>query len=133
MTEEDRGLGIRWFEEVWNKGRRDVIAEMLAPDAVLHEGGVDSVGPEGFYPLFDRMRAAFSEVCVTVHDTNTEFRLLCEFMGVPATQRTVHMAGISIIRVAGGRLVEAWQNWDMLGLLEQIQGMQRSATYVSAH
>jgi hypothetical protein len=64
MTEEDRGLGTRWFEEVWNKGRREVIAEMLAPDAVLHEGGVDSVGPEGFYPFFDRLRAAFSELRV---------------------------------------------------------------------
>jgi hypothetical protein len=58
MTEEERDLGTRWFEEVWNKGRRDAIPEMLAPDSVLHEGGQDSVGPDGFYPLFDRMQSA---------------------------------------------------------------------------
>jgi hypothetical protein len=29
MTENERDLGRRWFEEVWNKGRRDAIAEML--------------------------------------------------------------------------------------------------------
>jgi hypothetical protein len=39
MTEDERGLGRRWFEEVWNRGRREAIPEMLAPDGVLHEGG----------------------------------------------------------------------------------------------
>ncbi len=36
------------------------------------------------------------------------------------------------MRVANGQLIEAWQNWDMLGMLEQIQGLRKSATYVSA-
>jgi hypothetical protein len=53
MTEQERDLGRRWFEEVWNRGRRDAIAEMLSPDSVLHEAGSDSIRPEGFYPLFD--------------------------------------------------------------------------------
>jgi hypothetical protein len=35
MTKQERDLGRRWFEEVWNKGRRVAIAEMLPPDAVL--------------------------------------------------------------------------------------------------
>src|SRR5579872_6315660 len=69
MTELDRGLGKRWFEEVWNKRRREAIAEMLAPRAVLHEGNEECVGPEGFYPFFDRLTAAFSEFHVTVHET----------------------------------------------------------------
>src|SRR5271157_2692027 len=68
MTELERGLGSQWFEEVWNKGRREAIAELLAPDAVFHEGKTDCVGPEGFYEFFDRLNAAFSEFCVTVHD-----------------------------------------------------------------
>jgi|SRR5579871_738517 len=143
MTEQERSLGTRWFEEVWNQGRRAAIAEMLAPDAVLHEGGSDSVGPQGFYPFFDRLNAAFSEFQVAVHDTIAEGDRLCvrwtcrckhtgNFMGIAATQRTVEVTGISIIRVANGRMTEGWQNWDMLALVEQIQGFQRSATYVSA-
>jgi steroid delta-isomerase-like uncharacterized protein len=143
MTEEERGLGTRWFEEVWNKGDRAAIAEMLSPDAVLHEGGNDSVGPEGFYAFYDRLNAAVSEFRVTVHDTIVEgdracVRWTCECkhtgdgLGVPATGKTVHVTGISILRIAGGRMVEGWQNWDMLGLLEQIQGLKRSGTYVSA-
>ncbi len=143
MTELERSLGTRWFEEVWNKGRRAAIAEMLAPDGVLHEGGTDCVGPEGFYPFFDRLNAAFSEFRVTVHDTIAEGDRVCVrwtctckhsggALGMPASDRTVHVTGISIMRIANGRLVEGWQNWDMLGMLEQIQGSPKSATYVSA-
>ena len=47
MTDEARRLGLRWFEEVWNKKRREAIGEMFAPDGVLHEGGRDTVGPRG--------------------------------------------------------------------------------------
>jgi len=143
MTEQDRTFGARWFEEVWNKGRREAIAEMLPPDGVLHEGRTDSVGPEGFYAFYDRLKAAFSDFHVTVHNTIAEGDLSCvrwscsckhtgDGLGMPATHKTVHVTGMSMIRIANGRMAECWQNWDMLGLMEQIQGSNRSATYVSA-
>jgi steroid delta-isomerase-like uncharacterized protein len=143
MTDVDRALGSRWFEEVWNKGNRAAIAEMLAPGAVLHEGDTDSVGPEGFYRFYDRLNAAFSDIHVVVHDTIAEGDRVCvrwtcsckhtgDGLDMPPTQRTVHVTGISIFRIANGRLLEGWQNWDMLGMLEQIRGSSRSATYVSA-
>ena len=122
VTEEERGLGERWFEEVWNKGRRDAIPEMLAPDGVLHEGGLDSVGPDGFYPLFDRIQAAMEGIRTTVHETIA--------VGIPASGKTVYATGITIMRIADGKAVEGWQNWDMLGMMEQIQGTGRAATYV---
>ena len=145
MTENERDLGRRWFEEVWNKGRRDAIPEMLAPNGVLHDGDFDSVGPEGFYPFFDRLNANLSGIHVTVHDSIAEGDRLCvrwtaagkhtgDGLGVPATGKPVHMTGISIIRVAEGKLIEAWQNWDMLGLMEQIRGAEKpAATYAAAH
>jgi len=43
---------------------------------------------------------------------------------------TIHVTGISILRVSGGRIVEGWQNWDMLGMMEQINGLSRAATYI---
>jgi hypothetical protein len=56
VTEYERNLGRRWFEEVWNKGRREAIAEMLALGAVVHDGGIDTSGAEGFCPFYDRLR-----------------------------------------------------------------------------
>ena len=143
MTGQNRAIAIRWFDEVWNKGRRDAIAEMLAPDAVLHEGNSDSVGPEGFYPFFDRLNAAFSDFQVTVDDTIAEDDRICVrwscrckhtgyALGAPPTNKTVHMTGITIMRIVSGRMVEGWQNWDMQGMFEQINGIKRAPTYVSA-
>jgi len=143
MTEIERGLGRRWFEEVWNRGRRSAIAEMLAPDGVIHDGGVDTLGPEGFYPFFDRIQATLSELQVSVDDSIVEGNTLCarwsctakhtgNGLGIPPSGRTVHLTGITIARVEDGKVVEAWQNWDMLGMLEQITGGAKSATYLGA-
>jgi steroid delta-isomerase-like uncharacterized protein len=141
MTGQDRNLGTRWFDEVWNKGRREAIAEMLAPDAVLHEGGLDSVGPEGFYPLFDRIRNAFSQIQTTVHDTFAEGDRICirwsfqakhsgPGLGIPPSGKNVDATGITIMRIDSGKAVEGWQNWDMLGMLDQIRGGAKAPTYV---
>jgi steroid delta-isomerase-like uncharacterized protein len=43
-----------------------------------------------------------------------------EFLGVPPTGRAVTVTGISIYRVANGKIVEEWFQQDMLGLLQQI-------------
>lgn len=142
MTDMERSLGSRWFEEVWNKSRRDAIAELLAPDAVLHDADTDSVGPEGFYPFFDRLSAAFSDLHITVHDTIAEKDRIClrwscsathigEGLGVAPTGKRLHVTGMSLMRVRDGRIVEAWQNWDMLGLMEQIHDRAQSPTYIA--
>ena len=70
MTEIERNLGTRWFEEVWNKGRRDAIAELMRADCIIHDGSHASVRPAGFYMFFDRMRATLKDIKTTVHDTS---------------------------------------------------------------
>jgi steroid delta-isomerase-like uncharacterized protein len=143
MTEKERSLGNRWFEEVWNKHRRDAIGEILAPDGVIHDGSTDSIGPDGFYPFFERLHGAFPDMRVAIHDTIAEHDRICvhwsatarhtgDGLGFPPTGKSLAVTGISILRVAGGKVVEAWQNWDMLGLLEQIQGQGKSATYIGS-
>ncbi len=41
-------------------------------------------------------------------------------MGIPPTGRQVSITDIAILRVAHGRFVEAWNNTDELGLLQQL-------------
>jgi len=52
-------------------------------------------------------------------------------LGIAPTDQPVYVTGISILRASNGKMVEGWQNWDMLGLMEQIRGGARSATYVA--
>jgi hypothetical protein len=42
------------------------------------------------------------------------------------------MTGISIVRFTDGRFAEAWQNWDMLGVMQQIQQAAPAKLYMSA-
>src|SRR5579864_9024225 len=143
MFEVNKQLAERWFEEVWNQGRREVIREMLAPDALIQESGEAVRGPEGFYPFFDRMQTAFSDIYVTIHDAIAEADKVClrwsctmrhigGGFGVAPTGKSLETTGISIVRIANGKLVAGWQNWDMLGLMQQIKGEPMAPTYIAA-
>jgi hypothetical protein len=37
-TQQNKQLVIRWFEEVWNLGRRETIFELLPESAIIHDG-----------------------------------------------------------------------------------------------
>jgi predicted ester cyclase len=142
MSEANKALAKRWFEEVWNKRRREAIDEMLSPDALLDEGGVVVRGPQGFLPFFDRMSDAFSDIHVTFDDAVAEGDKVClrwscsmthtgHGLGMPPTNKRLKTTGISIVRVANGKLIAGWQNWDMLGLMQQIRAEAKAPTYIA--
>ncbi len=141
MTNKE--MVVRWFEEVWNKGNREAIDEMLPAGAVIHDGPVSIVGPEEFKSYFERFQGAFSEIHVTVEELVGEGDLVCyrfsvtmrhtgDSLGMPATGKQLNTTGMAMIRFDGGQFAECWQNWDMLGLLEQIREGERSKTYMAS-
>jgi predicted ester cyclase len=143
MSLTARELGRLWFEVVWNRGRRGAIAELLSPNVVLHDAGEDSVGIEPFLLFFDRMQDTFSDIHVDVEEILAEsdkacIRWTCRArhtgfgFTVPPTGAEVRITGISMIQVEEGNVVEAWQNWDMLGMMEQIKGHSAPPTYITA-
>jgi steroid delta-isomerase-like uncharacterized protein len=143
MSEANKQLAQLWFEEVWNKGRREAIRELLAPDAVVYDAGDAVRGAEGFYHFFDRMRAAFSDIRFSVQDAIAEADKVClrwsctmrhtgDALGPRATHKDLQTTGITIVQIANGKFVAGWQNWDMLGLLQQINGEPMASTYIAA-
>lgn len=135
MSDENKALMARWFEEVWNKGRADAIDEMLAADGVVHglsaEAGVPLKGPAGFRPFHETFRGAFPDIRVTVEDLIAEgdkVTARCsvrgthsgDHLGVAATSAPVEFDGMSIVRIAGGKIVEAWNNYDFLTMNRQV-------------
>jgi steroid delta-isomerase-like uncharacterized protein len=144
MSETNKKIAALWFETVWNQGRRDAVPEMLTPEAVIHDGGETVTGPEGFYSFFDRMQAAFSDIHITIESTLAEGDHVClrwsctlrhsgDGLGIPATGKVVKTTGISIMRLKDGKLDEGWQNWDMLGLMQQITDAPRARTYIASN
>jgi predicted ester cyclase len=115
---------------------------MIGPDSLVHDGGHDSRGPEGFYGLYDRITAAFSDIHFEVADVMAEDDKICvrwifsakhtgDGLGLPATGAKVAVTGISILRVAGTIFTEGWQNWDMLGMMEQLKGTHAPSNLVA--
>jgi predicted ester cyclase len=43
-----------------------------------------------------------------------------DFMGREATQSPVEFTGITIVRVANGKIAEAWNNFDFMRLHKQV-------------
>jgi steroid delta-isomerase-like uncharacterized protein len=143
MYEESKDLGAfirRWFEEVWNKGREEAIEEMFAEDGVAHgladESGAQLRGPTGFKPFFRSFRGAFPDIEVIVEDTVAEGDKVAarctirathagDTLGFAATQRPMEITGIAIVRVKDGKIVEAWNNFDFMGMFQQLGTLQK--------
>ena len=51
---------------------------------------------------------------------------MVDFNGIPATGRSIRLGGLTIMRVAGGRVVERWNEADFMGLLNQL-GLREQA------
>ena len=114
--EQNKHLVIRWFEEVWNQGRREVIHELLAPEGVIHDGGAVIKGPAEFDRFFDALHSEFSDFrispdLVLAEDDLVSLRWTCTSKH-KTSGRSATVTGISIVRVKDGQFIEAWQNWD---------------------
>ena len=132
MSEQNKALDRRYFEAVWNQGNYEILDELVASDFVGHSPpNGDLPGPEGIRQYVAAMRAAFPDVHFTVEDQVAEGDRVVtrwqatgtqrgEFAGVPATGRRATVTGITISRVANGKFVEGWTNWDAFGLLVQL-------------
>jgi predicted ester cyclase len=46
-------------------------------------------------------------------------------LGFPPSGKTIRSRGVSIARIVSGKIVEGWDNWDQLGMLEQIGAYQQ--------
>jgi predicted SnoaL-like aldol condensation-catalyzing enzyme len=127
ILELNKRLLCRFFDEAWNKGRREVIKELFAKTGILHDGGRQFHGPAGFTHFYDIMRGHFSQISIRPIVALAEGDLVCvrwsaDCVHTP-TRTTVNLTGISIVRIKDGQFIEAWQNWDAAGLLAQIPGL----------
>lgn len=131
MSEANESLVRRMFEEVWNERKLEVADEICAPDYYGYGPYGDEAGPGAVKQGVVSRLKAFPDVHATIDDIfSAGDRIACrvtfsgthlgEFRGAPATGKRVTWTGIWIYRAAGGRLVERWHSWDLLGLMQQV-------------
>lgn len=132
-AEENRALVRRFIEEVFNRGDLEIVDEVVAPDYLHHDPTTREFGSgiEGFKQLVRFYRSAFPDLSITLEDQIASGDKVVdrwtgrgthrgELMGVAPTGKQVTASGISIHRISGGRIAETWNNYDALGMLQQI-------------
>ena len=129
----DHAATLRRAYDLINAHDIDAFGELLADDFVEHEE-LPAAGPtrEGVKDFFRMQIAAFPDLTMTVEDVvdggdklAARVRLTGthegEFMGMPATGRSVDVPLIDIMRFADDGLVhEHWGVFDAMAMMEQL-------------
>jgi predicted SnoaL-like aldol condensation-catalyzing enzyme len=127
LQEQNKHLVIRWFEEVWNQGRRETITELFPDNAILHDGANHFHGPKEFFPFYDSLCSQFSDFRIVPVLTIAEGDHVCLHWAATFLDRKsgqpLNITGTSLCRVENGRFAEAWQNWDAAGLQAQLTAL----------
>ena len=133
MSEQNKTIVRRLFEELWNKGNLPVADELIAPTYTHHDAATADVGrgPESEKKRVTMYRTAFADFRLTIEDIIAEgetvmARWSCrgthkgDLNGIAPTGKQFAISGVTVARVANGKIVEGWVNWDALSLMQQL-------------
>ena len=133
MSEANKNVVRRLFEEVWNNGYLHVADELFAPNYIHHDASTPDVGrgPDSEKKRVTLYRTAFPDLRLTIEDSIAEgetvvARWTCrgahrgDLNGIAPTGKQFAITGVSVMRFAGGKMVEGYVNWDALGLTQQL-------------
>ena len=132
MSDENKRVS-RAFTEYFSTGSAALADEVLDPDVVFHgPAGIGELnGLDAVKGMVTGFREGFPDERSTVVDQVAEGDKVVtrwrargthdgEFNGLAATNREFDISGVTIERIAAGKIVEVWATWDGLALMHQL-------------
>jgi len=130
--EQNKALVRRYYDEVLTGRDRQLLEQLLDATFVSHVSGGPDVTVDIYIAAVDATLAAFADLEVKVDDQIAENDKVAtrwratgthtgSFAGVAASGRLITVTGIHVHRVARGRLVEHWEELNLLGALRQMR------------
>ena len=120
MSEANKALVRRFYDEVSNQGRIEVIDQICTPDFITHSppSGTEP-NPEGMKQMVGIVRSAFPDWNITVEEMISEGNTVVaritirgthtgDFMGIPATGKAFAVKGMDLLHVVDGKATEVW-------------------------
>ena len=131
---DNKSISKRVIEECMNRGNLQVCDEVFASNWRHHDpqNPLNETGPQGARKLLQGYRDTFPDVKMTIERQIAEGDLVCTqwtargthkgrgFMDLAATNRSVTVTGCTLDRLQNGKIVETYDIWDTLGLLQQL-------------
>ncbi len=133
--EKNKAIILEMYEEVWNKGNYDFIETAVSPDFVDHPPRrfftVPDRGTESLYEAVTAFRSGFPDF----HDQMIQIvaegdRVVYlgritgthtgKFFQFEPSGNKVDLLGINDFRMEGGKVVERWGIFDILGMMRQM-------------
>lgn len=131
-TEQNKKLSNLINEDIISQGNLSLADAIISPDYVDHNAppGIPS-GIPGFKQGVELYRTAFPDLKINVEDMIAEGDEVVtrwtatgthigELMGIPPTGKKVLVTGISIDRCVNGKVLEHWDVFDQLGMMQQL-------------
>ena len=131
MSEENKALARRSWDLV-GQHNPDALEEVYAADLVWHEPDQDVQGLEEAKQFYSMYLSAFPDLNATVEDVIAEddkvvtrYTIRGTHQGEieefgPPTGRQVEIKGITIHRIEEGEIVEEWERYDNLSVMQQL-------------
>lgn len=132
-NEQNRRIIQRYYAEVWNQGKLDVLDELLDRQYINHTPSTPNPprGPDGLKPIVAAIRKAFPDLHYEIKDiivndsvvvgkvimTGTHQHTL---FGLPPTGRKVSVNQITIEKIRNGKIIEHWRVTDELTMMKQL-------------
>jgi steroid delta-isomerase-like uncharacterized protein len=132
MSDKNKAVARAVFD-VFNGADPSELDDVVAADSVDHDAynPFREEGREGLKKLIAMYRQAFPDLHVSIDDQIAEGEKVVtrwtatgthqgDLMGAAATGKSATTTGIGIDRIDNGQVVEAWGNWDTMGLFQQL-------------
>jgi len=133
MSEKNKTLARRFYDEILNGRKLDVADEILSSEYLDHSAAAP--GLENFKTYLAMITSVFPDIKVTVEDLFADddkvaVRLTVHgtqhgsFRGFPPAGRQATWTGMDIIHISDGRIKERWSERDFLNMLLQLGHVQ---------
>lgn len=133
MATDNKALARRIVDEIWNQGKMEVIEQIYANDFTGHIVGAPGPlhGRSDVRQFVNTYRSAVPDLQMTIEEIyvvgdrvfmrwNAMGTHKGECMGVAPTGRRLSTSGVDLLRLANGKVAEAWGYWDLAGFASQL-------------
>ena len=131
MNANGKTISRRFFEEILSRGNVELVEQLFTGDYNAHTPIDVFEGLEGAKQFVTVLREAFPDLEVKVEEQVAEGDKVANlwrargthrgnFGGIPATGRKMDTNGMTMFRVADGKVLESWGFADLMSMMKQL-------------
>jgi steroid delta-isomerase-like uncharacterized protein len=131
MNANGKTISRRFFEEILSRGDFELVDELFTADYDVHTPIGVFEGLKGAKQFVTGLREAFPDLDVEIEEQVVEGDKVAtlwkargthqgNFGGIPATGKSMEINGITMFRVANGKVLESWGFADIMSMMKQL-------------